>query len=175
MNFALIPDWLRFALTGVFTPEGRLCRVASGLVRSVCRVHSLVRTRFQSCRRRIINDTIGILSHDSDPGSPLASAGRSTRHHTHPTSPRNRHPHPASVIRHLPLSSPIGSVIRHPPIRHPSSAIRHPSSAICSLSSAIRHLPSAFSSSPFSIPKSAIRNFRNSSSVRISSRCRADW
>ncbi len=52
---------------------------------------------------------------------PEASAGRSPRHHTHPTSP-----HLASVIRHLP------SVIRHLPsvIRHLPSVIRHPAFAI---------------------------------------------
>ena len=70
-------------------------------------------------------------------------------------------------------SSPIFS---SPPATWGSpSAAWHSSFAICPLSSAIRHLSSAFSASPFPIPKSAIRNFRNSSSVRISSRCRADW
>jgi len=45
---------------------------------------------------------------------PEASSRRFAHHHTHPTSPRIRHPHPASVVCHLTFA-----------IRHLTFAIRH--------------------------------------------------
>jgi len=79
---------------------------------------------------RIINDTIGIVSHDPT----LAHLWRRLAALAFTTPTR---PHLASVIRHL------SSAIRHLP-----SVIRHPASAIC-------HPPFLLPHSPFRIPHSA--------------------
>jgi len=102
---------------------------------------------------RIINDTIGIVSHDPT----LAHLWRRLAALAFTTPTR---PHLASVIRHL------SSAIRHPPsaichlsyaIRHLPFAICHPPSGICHLSSAIRHLPSVIRLFSFPIPRSEFR------------------
>jgi len=97
---------------------------------------------------RIINDTIGIVSHDPT----LAHLWRRLAALAFTTPTR---PHLASVIRHL------SSAIRHLPfvIRHLSYAIRHLPFAICHPPSGICHLSSAFSPSPFPVPNSAFRIF----------------
>ena len=152
--------------SGVFTPEGRLCRSqAPWYGRSVASIPSCDKipivsfvessmTRLESCPTIRPWLTSGV-------GWPLSPS-------PHPPDLTS---HPSSAIRHC----------RHPPsapssaICPPSSAIRHPSSAICLCHppSGICHPPFRLPHSPFRIPHSAFSE--TSSSVRISSRCRADW
>ncbi len=138
--------------SGIFTPEGGLCRSqAPWYGRSVASIPSCDKIPIVSL---MIRRTTRLESCPTI--RPWLTSGVVS-----PLSPSSHPPdltlHPSSAIRHLP------------------SAIRHPASAICSLSSAIRHLPSVFSASPFPVPHSEFRILRRVSSVRISSRCRADW
>ncbi len=118
------------------------------LARSVCRVRFLVGQDSNLIVRRIINDTIGIVSHDpalAHLWPRLAALAVTT-----PTRP-----HLASVIRHLP------SVIRDPAyvIRHLSSAIRHVSSAIRHMACGMCHPAFVICHFSFPIPRSAFRIF----------------
>src|SRR5271157_1052803 len=145
------------AFSRVFTPEGRLCRSqAPWYSRSVACIPSW--------------DKIPLLSFVESAMTRLESC---------PTTG----PELPSVIGSLlcPSSQPPAStsycsfpIFSSPPATWSSpSATWHSSSAIWHSSSAIWPLPSAFS--PFRIPNSAFRILCRVSSVRISSRCRADW
>ena len=117
-----------------------------------------------TCRRSLSPATRAATDHRHSPGPPVtfrrwvpeASAGRSPRHHTHPTSPRIRHP--PSGIRHLPPGiRHLPSALCYPPpdICHPPPGIRHLPSALCHPPSGICHPPFRLPHSPFRIPPSA--------------------
>src|SRR5208282_1414684 len=79
---------------------------AIALARSVCRVRSLVGQDSNLVVRRIINDTIGIVSHDPTLAHlwrRLAALAVTTPTRPHLASVIR---HPASVIRHLSFSIP---------------------------------------------------------------------
>ena len=121
-SFALIPDWLRIAH---FLASSRWRGRSAGRsaeMRSVCRVRSLVRQVSNRVVRRIINDTIGIKSHDRT----LAHLWRrlAALPVTTPTRLHLASVHPPSGIRHPP------SEICHPPFRLPHSPFQNPQSAI---------------------------------------------
>jgi len=110
--------------------------------------------------RRIINDMIGIVSHDPA----LAHLWRrlALLPVTTPTRPHFAYviPHPASVIRHLTFAiRHLTFAIRHLTfaIRHLTFAIRLLAFVICHLTFAIRHLTFAIRLFTFPIPHSAFR------------------
>src|SRR5208283_3550880 len=93
--------------------------VASSLARSICRVRFLVGQASNLVINRIINDTMGIVSHDPT----LAHLWRRLAALAFTTPTR---PHLPSVIRHP------ASAICHPPFLLPHSPFRIPHSAFSS-------------------------------------------
>src|SRR5208283_358444 len=137
---------------------------AIALSRLACRVRTFVGQDYDLVIRRILSDRLRIVSHDRTGASlchrlaalPFIAA---TRLHL-----ARLIPHLQFAPRHLELA-----------LRGLELALRHLAFVLCHLAFAICHLPSAFSPSPFPVPNSSFRIFRRVSSVRSSSRCRADW
>jgi hypothetical protein len=108
-DFALIPDWLRFApFLGPGTP------LAAARCDQVRRLRS-----HQTCRRSLSPATQAATDHRQSPGPavtfprwvPEALAGRSPHHHTHSISLRIRHPpsgicDPLFLLPHSPFRIP---------------------------------------------------------------------